>query len=89
MFLFNRNIGKAERIVRFIIGVIFLIIPLILWSDMPIWLIVALSIGGIGLIVQGLLKWCPLKAFFGLGQCYHENHNRQFSANSSDSVEFF
>ncbi len=54
-----QNIGIADRIVRIILAVIFIIMGLALSSW---WLILAVIA-----LVTGIIGWCPIYAIFGCG----------------------
>jgi len=58
------NEGKADRIVRFIIGIIFLILGFLVFGNSVLGVI--LDIIGIILVVTALTGFCVLYTFFGI-----------------------
>ena len=57
----SHNVGQTDRIVRILLGVVFIALGLYFGS----WW------GAIGLIplVTGLVNWCPLYTLFGISTC--------------------
>ena len=66
MLKYKPNIGVKGSFLRGIAGLIFIIVPLIYLNDFPLWLTVLLAFIGISLIVEGLLKWCVVRAMLGI-----------------------
>lgn len=65
------NVGSADRIIRLIVGAVFIILPFIssspLWSGaLMIWL---LPLVGLVLIATAFLRFCPLYKILGVKTC--------------------
>ncbi|TDT71489.1 DUF2892 family protein [Hypnocyclicus thermotrophus] len=61
----KKNEGKLDRIIRIVIGVIFLLISFIS-SGILFWISLIL---GIISLVTGILGWCGLYQLFGINTC--------------------
>ncbi|MGJ8531510.1 MAG: YgaP family membrane protein [Alphaproteobacteria bacterium] len=65
------NVGSVDRIIRLVVGAVFIILPFIstspLWSGaLMIWL---LPIIGIVLIATAFFRFCPLYKILGVKTC--------------------
>lgn len=58
------NVGGIDRNIRFVVGVVLLIVGLLAPMDMT-WRIVAVVIGAIALITA-FAKFCPINAMLGV-----------------------
>lgn len=64
---FTKNMGNTERAVRIGLGTVMILATLLTLAQMAGWVAVLLIGTGVTLIVEGLLAWCPVRAFLGLG----------------------
>jgi hypothetical protein len=60
----KKNIGKADRIIRIVVAVIFAILYFT-ETVTGIWGIILLVLGGVFLLTS-LISWCPLYFPFGI-----------------------
>jgi uncharacterized membrane protein HdeD (DUF308 family) len=65
---FTRNMGNTERILRTGAGAIVVLVTLLNLAQLAAWVALLLVVVGASLIVEGVLAWCPARAFLGLGQ---------------------
>ena len=67
----TRNLGRTDRILRFFIGLILIVAPLLnipqIWST-SLAAGIAIAVGAI-LIFTSFFKFCPLYRVFGLSTC--------------------
>ncbi len=61
-----KNIGKIDRVIRVIIGVICLIIT---WYLPTGWFKIILAIIGLLILFQAVIGWCGLYALLGKSTC--------------------
>lgn len=57
----NENVGMVDRLIRFIIAIIFIILG---FMYTPLWFIVAAVA-----LITALLGWCGIYALFGWNTC--------------------
>ncbi len=62
--IMKRNVGGMDRTLRFVVGVVLLIVGLAAPLEMT-WRIVALVIAAIALVTASV-RFCPLNAAFGI-----------------------
>lgn len=60
----KENVGTVDKIIRMILGIVFLSFYFILDSGLKY-----ISIVGIVLILTAFLKFCPLYTIFGINTC--------------------
>jgi uncharacterized membrane protein HdeD (DUF308 family) len=65
---FTRNMGNVQRILRTGTGAIVVLVTLLNLAQLAVWVALLLVVVGVSLIVEGVLAWCPARAFLGLGQ---------------------
>jgi len=66
-----RNLGKADRLIRFFLGLLLVVAPLA--NLPPIWgstftAVLAMAVGTV-LIVTAFVQFCPLYRVFGISTC--------------------
>lgn len=66
----KRNVGGLDRIGRFIIGMVLLVVGLAAPIEMT-WRVVALVIAAIALITAAV-RFCPANAILGINTCKEE-----------------
>ena len=59
-----KNIGRNEKVVRLVLGVVFLILGY--WPDLPFWEVMIAFFLAAFAIVTGLMNFCPLWMIFGI-----------------------
>ncbi|WP_082176529.1 YgaP family membrane protein [Pseudaestuariivita atlantica] len=67
----TRNLGKADRLIRFFLGLLLVVAPLA--NLPPIWgstlsVVLAMAVGAV-LIVTSFVQFCPLYRIFGISTC--------------------
>jgi uncharacterized membrane protein YcaP (DUF421 family) len=70
MKFFAKNMGQTERIIRIVLGLIAAGLAAANYADMALWLFVLVLVTGLTLVIEGVMAWCPMKAFLGLGTQY-------------------
>ena len=61
------NVGTPERIVRLVLGAVFLILAIFAGlSSLWTWI---LGIVGVAMVVTGLLRYCPAWSLLGIKTC--------------------
>ena len=67
----NLNVGKSDRIIRIIVGLILVIVPFV--NSFSIWSIPVIMYGSvvIGLVLIGtaIFSFCPLYRIIGIRTC--------------------
>jgi len=67
----TRNLGKTDRLIRFLVGLLLVVAPL---ANLPqIWGstasgVLAMAVGAV-LIVTTFVQFCPLYRVFGISTC--------------------
>jgi hypothetical protein len=64
----KRNMGTAERWIRFAGGLAAIVVAAALWAKLPLWGAILLVLLGVGTLIEAALSWCPLKTALGLGK---------------------
>lgn len=64
------NVGKIDRTVRIVLGVILLVVGIVAPVGM-IWRVVALVIAAVAL-VTAIIRFCPANAILGINTCNSE-----------------
>jgi uncharacterized membrane protein HdeD (DUF308 family) len=65
--LFRKNVGRKERVVRVVAGVLMMLCGLLGLGATPLgWLIVAV---GLGSVVTGVIRYCPACSLAGKDAC--------------------
>lgn len=66
MALFTKNLGSTDRIVRFVLALVFAVTALVVEGKVPTAVFVVLSIFT---ILESALSWCALYALVGIKTC--------------------
>lgn len=78
------NVGLLERVIRVILGLIAIIIALNPTSfSLPDWGAAVLIVVGAGLVITGLIAYCPIFALLNINtceECKYEEESAQSSA---------
>ena len=64
------NVGKTDRIIRIVLGVIFLVAGIVAPVGMT-WRVVLLVIAAVAL-VTAIIRFCPANAILGIDTCESE-----------------
>lgn len=63
MAFYRNNIGRAQQVLRIVVGAAVVILGLVMFPGYWSWLAVA---SGIGLALTGFIGWCPACAVAGI-----------------------
>ena len=65
------NVGNADRIIRFLIGIVLIVLPFAASSSLPQSMLFQLGLPIVGavLVVTAMFRFCPLYRVFGLRTC--------------------
>lgn len=65
------NIGAAERVIRFLVGLVLILAPL--WNRVALtlapWMMVVSVLIGLVLVLTAYFRSCPLYSVFGVSTC--------------------
>ncbi len=65
------NIGNAERVLRGLVGIVFIVVPALLnWSP---WAIAILAAAGGSMLLEGSIGYCPMYHKLGISTRRKQN----------------
>ena len=72
----GQNVGMADRIIRIILAVVFIILALAKTPIQSVWWFIPALIA----LVTGIVGWCGIYALFGWSTCCKEKNEKAVKA---------